>query len=188
MTSAHDPRNAQGGGYGPPGGPGGPGGYGPPGGPGSPGGYGPPGGPGGYGPPGGPGGYGPPGGPGGYSPPGYPPPGAPPGGYAPPYPPGGGPAFGPVGGGPQSDLKKRAQTWLIISAVSGFMCSSCFGLIGAVLCFMAMQAADQGNLTDGENKLKWGKIISIVGFSISLVLSIVFGAIYIAQIVAGVAH
>jgi len=188
MTSAHDPRQAQGGGYGPPGGPGG---YGPPGGPG---GYGPPGnppgGPGGYAPPGnppgGPGGYGPPGGPGGYGPPGYPPPGAPPGGYGP-FPPGAGGAFGP--GNPQNaDLKKRAQTWLIISAVSFFMCSSCFGVIGAVLCFMAMQAADQGNLEDGENKLKWGKIISIVGFSISIVLSIVFGAIYIAQMLAGVAH
>ena len=188
MTSAHDPRQAQGGGYGPPGGPGG---YGPPGGPG---GYGPPGnppgGPGVYGPPGnppgGPGGYGPPGGPGGYGPPGYPPPGAPPGGYGP-FPPGAGGAFGP--GNPQNaDLKKRAQTWLIISAVSFFMCSSCFGVIGAVLCFMAMQAADQGNLEDGENKLKWGKIISIVGFSISIVLSIVFGAIYIAQMLAGVAH
>ena len=209
MTSADNLHQAQGGGYGPPGGPGGygppgggpggPGGYGPPGGgpggPSGPGGYGPPGGggPGGYGPPGGgaggPGGYGPPGGPGGYGPPGYPPAGAPPGGYGPPgspygapyTPPGGG--FGP--GGPQTaELKKKAQTWLIVSAVSFVMCGSCFGVIGGVLCYMAMQAADQGNLTDGENKLKWGKIITIVGFAIGMVLSIVFGAIYIAQIVA----
>ncbi len=164
MTSAHDPRQAQGGGYGPPGGPGG---------------YGPPGGP------GGPGGYGPPGGPGGYGPPGYPPPGAPPGGYGPPgtpygapFPaPPGGPVFGPPGG-PNSELKKKAQTWLIISAVSFFVCSSCFGVIGAVLCFMAMQAADQGNLTDGENKLKWGKIITVAGFAISTVLIIVGGVAY----------
>ena len=49
---------------------------------------------------------------------------------------------------------------------------------------MAMQAADQGNLSDGENKLKWGKIISIVGFVIGIVLSVVFGAIYITQIIA----
>lgn len=180
MTSAHDFHQAQGGGYGPPGGPGG---------------YGPPGGGGGYGPPGGPGspgGYGPPGSPGGYGPPGYPPPGAPPGGYGPPgvppygppYPaPGGGPAFASPGG-PNAELKKRAQTWLIISAVSFVMCGSCFGVIGGILCFMAMQAADQGNLSDGENKLKWGKIITIVGFAIGIVLSVVFGAIYIAQIVA----
>jgi len=212
MTSAHDPLHAQGGGY-PPGGPGGygppggggpgnPGGYGPPGGggPGNPGGYGPPGGggpgnPGGYGPPGGPGGYGPPGGPGGYGPPGYPPQGAPPGGYGPPgspygapFPGPGGPYGAPPAGSPNAELKKRAQTWLIISAASVILCSSCFGIIGAVLCFMAMQAADQGNLADGENKLKWGKIISIVGFAIGVVLSIVFGAIYITQIIAATTH
>jgi hypothetical protein len=74
---------------------------------------------------------------------------------------------------------------LIISAVSFFVCSSCFGIIGGVLCFMAMQAADQGNLTDGENKLKWGKIITIVGFAISLLLGLVFAGIWIAQLVAG---
>lgn len=187
MTSADATRHAQGGGYGPPGGPGG---YGPPGGPG---GYGPPGGGGGgYGPPGGPGGYGPPGGPGGYGPPGYPPAGAPPGGYGPPgapygggyQPPPGGPGFGPTGNPQNAELKKKAQTWLIISAVSFFVCSSCFGIIGGVLCFMAMQAADQGNLTDGENKLKWGKIITIVGFAISLLLGLVFTGIWIAQMIA----
>ena len=49
---------------------------------------------------------------------------------------------------------------------------------------MAMQAVDQGNLSDAENKLKWGKIISIVGFAIGVVLSLVFSAIWIAQLVA----
>jgi hypothetical protein len=73
---------------------------------------------------------------------------------------------------------------LIISAVSFLVCGSCLGVVGGALCFMAMQAADQGNLSDGENKLKWGKIISIVGFVIGIVLSIVFGAIYITQIIA----
>jgi hypothetical protein len=174
MTSAHDPRQAQGGGYGPPGGPGG---------------YGPPGGPGGYGPPGGPGGYGPPGGgSGGYGPPGY----GPPGGYGPPAapygapfpPPSGGTGFGPPGGPQQAELKKKAQTWLIISAVSFFLCSSCFGIIGGVLCFMAMQAADQGNLTDAENKLKWGKIITIVGFALMILVGIVGMALYAAGLAA----
>ncbi len=72
--------------------------------------------------------------------------------------------------------------------MSFFFCGSCFGVIGGALCFMAMQAADQGNLADGENKLKWGKIISIVGFAIGIVLSIVFGAIYITQIIAATTH
>ncbi len=176
MTRVHDPISAQGGGYGPPGGYGGP----PPGAP--PGGYGPPGAPpGGYGPPGGPGGYGPPGGPGGYGPPGYGPPGAP---YGAPLPPGGGPPYGLPGGAPNTDLKKQATTWLIVSAVSSVVCTCCFGLIGAVFCFMAMQAADQGNLADAESKLKWGKIITIVGLVLGVVGTVVSVLIYAAEIAA----
>jgi len=68
--------------------------------------------------------------------------------------------------------------------VSFVVCGSCFGVIGGALCFMAMQSADQGNLSDGENKLKWGKIITIAGFAIGVVLGIVFGALYIAGILA----
>lgn len=168
------------GGYGPPGAPpggGGPGGYGPPGAPpggGGPGGYGAPPGGGGYGPPG-PGGYGAPPGGGGYGPPGggYPPnpygPPAPP--YGQPYPPVGGAPFGAPGGSPHP-LKKQAQTWLIVSAASFVMCSSCFGVIGAVLCYLAMQAVDQGNIPDAEVKLKWGKVITSVGLGIMICLII----------------
>ncbi len=189
MTSAQDPRHAQGGGYppggyGPPGGQG-PGGYGPPGGQG-PGGYGPPGGqgPGGYGPPGGqgPGGYGaPPGAPGGYGPP-----GAPYGAPLPPYNPGS--PYGPAGGPPPvPEVKKRAQTWLIVSAASFFFCACGFSIIGAVFCFLAMQAADQGNLEDAENKLKWGKIVTLSGFGLGLVMSIIGFIVYAAQIFAAIA-
>ncbi len=188
MISAHDPISAQGGGYGPPGGPGGygppggapPGGYWPPGGPGGPGGYGPPGGPtgpGGYGPPGG--GYSPPGGPGGYGPP------APP--YGAPYPPAGGAPYGsPGGGAPNADLKKQATTWLIIAGVSAFLCTCCVGVIGAVFCFMAMQAADQGNLADAESKLKWGKIITIVGLVLGVLMTIGTVVVYAAEIMAAI--
>ena len=187
MSSAHHEISAQGGGgYGPPGGPGG---YGPPGAP--PGGYGPPGGPGGYGPPGGaggpggygppgapPGGYGPPGGPGGYGPPGPP--------YGAPFPPPGGAPLGPpgAGGSPNPELKKQATTWLIIAGVSAFLCTCCFGVIGAIFCFMAMQAADQGNLADAESKLKWGKIITIVGLVLGVLMTIGSVVVYAAEIVA----
>jgi len=118
------------------------------------------------------GGYGPPGGYGG------PPPGAPAGGYG--APPGGDrppepPRFGaPYGDGAPSaarELKKQATTWLIVSGVSFLLCSgvNCFGLIGAILCFLAMQAADQGHVLDAESKLKWGKIITVTGAVLSLI-------------------
>jgi hypothetical protein len=81
-------------------------------------------------------------------------------------------------------LKKQAQTWLMISAASVIFCTSCFGLIGGVLCYLAMQAVDQGNLADAENKLKWGKIITVVGFVLGLLLTIGFVVIYAADILA----
>ena len=141
MTSAQDPRNAQGGGY-PPGGFGGP----------PPAGYGaPPGAPGGYGP-GAPGGYGPPGG--AYAEPGAPRPPAP----------GNAPGMSP--------FKKQAQTWLLISVLSSVFCTCCFGLIAAIFCYMAMQASDQGNSVDAESKLRWGKIITIVGLVLGAVLTV----------------
>jgi hypothetical protein len=169
MTSAAASRQAQGGGYGPPGGSGGP----------PPGGYGPP--SGGYGPPGGypPGGY-PPGGypPGGYPPGGYPPGGYPPGPSAPYPPPGGGP---PYGGSLDPQFKKRAQLWLIIAAASSVLCTCLFGVIGAYFCYIAIQASDQGNKEDAENKLRWGKIITIVGLVAGVILTIV-SVIYTAKL------
>ncbi|MFZ5897476.1 MAG: hypothetical protein ACOY0T_40875 [Myxococcota bacterium] len=124
---------------------------------------------------------------GGHAPPpggGYP--GGPPaGGYG--YPPGqGGPGGDPPGGypaphyaqpagapqaphGPGADIKKQATTWLIVAAVSFFFCGgiNCLGVIGAILSFLAMQAADQGNLSDAEAKLKWGKIVIVTGAVLS---------------------
>ncbi|MEO7034859.1 MAG: hypothetical protein ABI548_13200 [Polyangiaceae bacterium] len=156
MTTAHDPRHTQGGGYPPPGG----GGYGPPQGPGR---YPPP--------PGAPGGYGPPGG--------YPPPPGAPGGYGPPGAPYGAPApgypggYGPGGRPPAPAVKKEAQTWLIVGGVSFMTCGCLFGVIGIVFCYMAMQAADAGNMSDAENKLKWGKVTTVVGFAVGVVLSII---------------
>ena len=115
----------------------------------------------------------------------------PPGAYGPPAAGGPGGGYGPPAGGPDGygpppgppganlELKKQATTWLIVSAVSFLLCSgvNCFGLIGAILCFLAMQAADQGHLLDAESKLKWGKIITVTGAvlsAIGLVLSLLY--------------
>ncbi len=170
MTSAADPILAQGGGYGPPGGYGGP----PPGAP--PGGYGPPGGPGGYGPPGG---YG--GGAGGYGPPGGP---VPP--YGAPLPPQGGAPFGQPAGGPRPDLKKQATTWLIVSIALFVVCGCCFSLSGTAFCYMAMQAVDAGNIEDAQSKLKWGKILTLAGFGVGVIVSVILFAIYAAEILAAI--
>lgn len=131
------------------------------------GGYGPP--PGGYGGP--PGGM-PPGGGYGGGMPGAPPgpPMAPPGG-APMAPPGG---MGAPGGG-NPDLKKQTQTWLIISLVTWFLCGNgCFGIIGAILAYMAGQAVDQGNIADAESKLKWAKMLTIIGLVLTVLLIIAY--------------
>jgi hypothetical protein len=127
--------------------------------------------PGGFGPP--PGGYGAPPHGGGFIPPPGPGPGSPGGFGSPP-----GYDGAPGGGGPNEALRKDATTWLIVSGVSTFFCNGCcFSLIGAVMCFLAMQAADQGNTADAEAKLKWGKILTIVGVALG-VLSVVAYVLY----------
>ncbi|HEV8246632.1 MAG TPA: hypothetical protein VGP93_12730 [Polyangiaceae bacterium] len=86
----------------------------------------------------------------------------------------GGSGFPP--GGPNEALKKEATTWLVIAALSFVVCNSCcLGLIGAVLCFLSMQAADQGNTVDAEAKLRWGKILTIAGiaFGVLLLVSVI---------------
>jgi hypothetical protein len=67
-------------------------------------------------------------------------------------------------------LKKQATTWLIVAAASFVLCGgNCFGLIGGILAFLAMQAADQGNVEDAESKLKWAKIVTIAGGALALI-------------------
>lgn len=60
-----------------------------------------------------------------------------------------------------------------MAVVSFFFCGgvNCFGVIGGILAFLAMQAADQGHVEDGESKLKWAKIVIISGAALSLVLA-----------------
>ncbi len=115
----------------------------------------------------------------GYGPPAGRMPSAPPGGYGPPWqPPGPSWARGATAGGasgpadPGADLKKQATNWLIIAVATFFLCAgvNCLGVIGAILCFLAMQAAEQGSLADAESKLKWGKIVIVVGTLVSFLI------------------
>jgi hypothetical protein len=61
-------------------------------------------------------------------------------------------------------------------------------VIGGILAFLAMQAADQGNTSDAEAKLKWAKIVTIVGAALGFI-GFVSGLLYyfvaIAATVAG---
>ena len=78
-------------------------------------------------------------------------------------------------GGPHAELKKQTQTWLIISIVSFFVCGcNCFGMIAAIMAYLAGQAVDQGNIPDAEAKLKWSKILTIVGMVIYLLVGIAY--------------
>src|SRR5262245_4424449 len=66
---------------------------------------------------------------------------------------------------PDGDLKKEAINWLIAATASYFLCFclNLFAIIGGVLCFLSMQAAEQGQAEDAEAKLKWGKILIVSG-------------------------
>jgi hypothetical protein len=76
------------------------------------------------------------------------------------------------------DLHRQATLWLVLSLTSSVFCVSlCLGIGGAVFCYLAMQAASLGLLADAEAKLKWGKILTLVGSVMGLLsttLSLIF--------------
>jgi len=62
------------------------------------------------------------------------------------------------------ELYRQANTWFVISLLSSLLCVSlCLGLGGAVFCRLAMQSARHGLLSDADVKLKWGKVLTLVG-------------------------
>jgi len=75
--------------------------------------------------------------------------------------------------GPHEELRKDATTWLVIAAVSALACNGwCLSLAGGIMCFLALQAADEGNAPDAAAKLKWGKILTIAGIALGLLLGL----------------
>jgi hypothetical protein len=86
--------------------------------------------------------------------------------------------FSPQPAAAAQELHKQATTWLVISLASSVLCMSlCLGIGGAVFCYLAMQSAGHGLLADAEAKLKWGKILTLVGSvmgMLSTTLSLIF--------------
>ena len=76
------------------------------------------------------------------------------------------------------ELHKHAGLWLGISLISSVACASlCLGVGGAVFCYLSMQAAGHGLIDDAEDKLKWGKILTLIGSVIGILsttLSLIF--------------
>ena len=73
---------------------------------------------------------------------------------------------------PRAALKKQATTWLVLALLSSLLCTSlCIGIGGAVFCYLAIQATDQGLISDAEAKLRWGKILTICGSVLGLAAS-----------------
>jgi hypothetical protein len=86
-------------------------------------------------------------------------------------------------------VKKQATTWLIVSAASFFLCGgNCLALVGAIMCFLAMQAVDQNNMADAESKLKLGRTLTIVSFVLTALIAIAFTIYYVVFAAAVVAN
>jgi hypothetical protein len=73
------------------------------------------------------------------------------------------------------ELHRQAALWLVLSLASSLFCVSlCLGLGGAVFCYLAMQAASLGLTADADAKLKWGKILTLVGSVMGILSTTLF--------------
>lgn len=68
------------------------------------------------------------------------------------------------------EVEQQATAWLVISLASSVLCVSlCLGLIGATFCYLALQAARRGLMQDAQDKLRWGRIVTLVGSVLGVV-------------------
>jgi hypothetical protein len=68
---------------------------------------------------------------------------------------------------------------LALSIVSVVVCGNCLlGIPAIVLAVMAMNARNVGNLEDARSKAKISNILSIVGFALVLVASVIYGLFF----------
>lgn len=96
----------------------------------------------------------------------------------------GGPMAGPMGGAMAGmnqmaggdDIKKQAQTWLIVSCLTFFCGCGLLAGIPAFFAWKAKQAADAGDVQEFQAKLKIAKIcvyLAIAWFVIIVLLNVV---------------
>lgn len=79
---------------------------------------------------------------------------------------------GPVGGAMAGmnqmaggdDIKKQAQTWLILSIVTFFCGCGLLAAAPAFFAWKAKQAAEAGDVQEFQSKIKIAKILTILGF------------------------
>jgi hypothetical protein len=80
-------------------------------------------------------------------------------------------------------LRSSAQRWLLVSLLSFVGCAflNCLGLVGAGLCFLAIEACDQNEPADAAAKLKWARIITLVGTALSLAVLVASACVLLAH-------
>ena len=80
------------------------------------------------------------------------------------------------------ELKRDATRWLMLSIAGFVLCAgvNCLAVIGAILCFLSLQATERGLLRDAHAKLKWGKVATLIGCALSLTV-IVLAAIAVLR-------
>ena len=70
-----------------------------------------------------------------------------------------------------AELVRSSRLWLTIAAASMLLLVTSFSaLISVVLCHAASRAAQDGQFADARAKLRWGKIVAVVGIATAIAL------------------
>jgi hypothetical protein len=77
-----------------------------------------------------------------------------------------------------SELGRIARRWLALSLGTLLFGGCCFGLVGASFQLLAIQALGHGAVRDAQEKIYWGRIITIAG-TIMQVLLLVIALLYV---------
>lgn len=67
-----------------------------------------------------------------------------------------------------TELGREAYNWMLLSAASIVFCGSCLGIASTLLCYLAVQDARREDLAASTTRLLWGKRITLLGATLSL--------------------